>query len=311
MGKLLKKEDLTRFLYKLKQKGDLIAPVKKNIVRFEKIDDIKKIHLDSIPNFSIKNYFTLKNDPIFKFDSQKTSKVESSNDLIIFGVRHCDLNSLLRMDKIFLDPRNPDSFYKTRREKTILIGYNCATPDENCFCESMGLENYHDLFFYEMGDNYYIDVGSEKGLKLVSRLKDYDYNPRGISCNKKLNKKLLLKHFNDPLWGELSKNCLSCGKCTLVCPTCYCFNMLDELKLTLDKGERLKVWDSCQYKDFTEVSGGFIFRDPRMERLRHRIYHKLLYFRQRFSKDMCVGCGKCITICPTKIDFIEGINQLK
>jgi len=311
MGKLLRKEDLNRFLYKLKQRGELIAPVKENSTSFQTIKDIKKIYLDEIPNFSAKKYFLPSKEEILSYEMQKSFQRAKLKERIIFGMRLCDLNAVLRMDSLFLDPKNEDCLYKDKRKNTIMIGYNCKEPGPYCFCDSMALENYHDLFFYDMGEFYYIDVGSERGMKLVSRLKDYDYKPPQIKCEKILNKKLFLKHFKNPIWEKLAKNCLSCGRCNLLCPTCYCFTVDDKSDITLTKGIRTREWDSCQFKDFTKVAGGFVFRDKRTDRLKHRIYHKLLYYRQRFNKDMCVGCGKCIEHCPTKIDFVEAINKIK
>ncbi|MBR9676500.1 4Fe-4S binding protein [Candidatus Woesearchaeota archaeon] len=311
MGKLLKKEDLTRFLYKLRQRGDLIAPVKTNTTRFEKINDIKKISLEDIPQFSPKKFFVPQKETILKYDDNKISHKKIMGEKIIFGIRLCDINALHRMDKVFIEGDNPDTYYKKRRENTILIGYNCEKPLKTCFCESMNLEPVYDLFFYNMGNYYYIEVGSEKGSKLVSRLKDYEYDPVQIRCEKKLNKKLLLRHHQKNVWSKLTKDCVSCGKCNTMCPSCYCFTIRDENDETLRRGERVKEWDSCQYKDFTQVAGGFVFRETRKDRLRHRIYHKLLYFRQKYQKDMCVGCGRCITYCPSKIDFVEAINKLR
>lgn len=309
MGKLLKKEDMTRFLYKLKQKGELIAP-QGDDARLEVITDLKGINLSKIPPFSVKKYFMPNEENLFSYDNNKIFNGEKPISRVLFGIRLCELNALLRMDKLFLDAKNPDTIYKKRRDNSILIGYNCTKPEANCFCESMDLENYYDLFFYEMGDYYYIDIGSEKGHKLVSRLNDYDYTQTKIKCIKKLNKKLTVSQYENNAWDKLVKNCLSCGRCNAVCPTCYCFNVRDKNELS-GIGMRIREWDSCQFKDFTTVAGGFVFRDTRMERLRHRIFHKLLYFRQRFSKDMCVGCGKCITHCPTNIDFVEAINKIK
>src|SRR3989338_6065792 len=131
---------------------------------------------------------------------------------------------------------------------------------------------------------------------------------------KKISEKQIDKladNFDNPLWQEYAKKCLSCGACTLVCPTCPCFRLKDSLDFNCICGARIKEWSTCQTTDFTEVAGGHVFRKDRNSRLKHRIYHKLDYFKKEFNLHMCTGCGRCIAACPTKIDMIEIIKKLK
>ena len=142
-------------------------------------------------------------------------------------------------------------------------------------------------------------------------LEDYDFLMPDIHCEKKLVRKELAQHYEDPAWEQENEKCLSCGKCTSHCTTCLCFDMLDEMQANLKNGKRSKEWDSCQFENFTLVAGGLVFRKERLPRFKHRIYHKLQYFREKFGMDMCTGCGRCIEACPRLIDFTEVINKFK
>ena len=231
---------------------------------------------------------------------------------IIFGMRNCDANALLVLDKLYLEGY-PDEVYKEKRENTILITIPCDEPEENCFCESLNLKDYHDLKFIDIGPSYYIEVGSEKGKTLVHRFKDHKMigEKQEMDSIKSLNKrKDLKKYFDDPLWKKEAERCLSCSMCVNICPTCTCFDIVDDVELNLKEGKRSRQADSCQLKSFTEVAGGHIFREDRAARLRHFVLHKLQYFKDKYDVNLCVGCGRCITICPVGIDLVEIANKL-
>ena len=98
--------------------------------------------------------------------------------------------------------------------------------------------------------------------------------------------------FGARVWDNLNERCLACGNCTNVCPTCYCFNIKDELDLTLARGIRYRVWDSCQLEPFARVAGGINFRKERSARQRHRYYRKFRYPVDRFARFFCTGCGR-------------------
>ena len=311
MGKLLKKEDLNRFLNNLNGKYEIIAPVKKDIVRYEKITNVNEIYLSEKPFFSAKKFFFKPKETLLKFPERRGFR-ERVKPRIIFGMRNCDANALLVLDKLYLEGY-PDEKYKEKRENTIIITVPCDEPEENCFCESLNLKDYYDLKFIDIGPSYYIEVGSEKGNRLVHRFKDHKMigEKREMDSIKSLNKtKDLKKYFDDPLWEKEAERCLSCSMCVNICPTCTCFDMVDDVELNLKDGKRSRVADSCQLKSFTEVAGGHVFREPRAARLKHFVLHKLQYFKDKYDVQMCVGCGRCINICPANIDLVEIANNL-
>ena len=311
MGKLLKKEDLHRFLNNLKGKYELIAPVKTDIVRYEIIKDMNDIYLDEKPFFSAKKFFFAPKEPLLEFPERRRFR-KKIKPRIIFGMRNCDANALLVLDKLYLNGFL-DERYKEKRDNTIIITVPCDEPEENCFCGSSNLEETFDLKFTDLGPTYYIEVGSPKGNRLVHRFKEHKMigEKKDLDFSKVLNKrKDLKKYFEDPLWKKEAERCLSCGQCTNICPTCTCFDIQDEVGLNLKEGKRNRESDSCQLKSFTEVAGGHVFREARAARLRHFVLHKLQYFKDKSDINMCVGCGRCITICPAKIDLVDISNKL-
>ncbi len=200
----------------------------------------------------------------------------------------------------------------SREEKnTVLIAVHCGEPDENCFCSSMKLEKSYDLYFYDTGREYYIDMGSEKGASLVNHLPNKTMKIPDIKSPRELKNKNIAAQHENHIWDKLSEECVSCGRCTMLCPNCLCFDVNDVSKLgCAKKGERGRRWDSCQLKDFTEVAGGYVFRADRAARFKHRVYHKLVYFKDKFGSYMCTGCGRCITHCPNKIDWLKAADLL-
>ena len=118
------------------------------------------------------------------------------------------------------------------------------------------------------------------------------------------------KNRNHPVWDDLGNRCLSCGNCTNVCPTCYCFDVYDEPNLDLKTGKRIRVWDSCQNQPFARVAGGENFREHRRDRKRHRFYRKFSYPVERYSRSFCTGCGRCSRTCMAEINLKDTIKEL-
>ena len=116
---------------------------------------------------------------------------------------------------------------------------------------------------------------------------------------------LMDTYHSDPFWAELGSRCLNCTACASVCPTCMCFDIVDELAFDGKTGERVREWDCCTNPQFATVAGGHNFRPSERERVRHRMYHKLNGFKEKHGSMLCVGCGRCVDACKTGINPIE------
>lgn len=309
MQKILPKKDLPKFINNLIKKYELIAPIKTIPTKFQKISNFKEIYLDRITQVPAKQHFQPENETLLEFKNNKA--IETTGEIkktILFGLRKCDLNAIQILDKVMYDKQ-----YLIKRKNTILIGLFCENPDEFCFCNSMQLENYHDLFLFPKGSNYIIDVQTSKGKALVKNLPDAKYptkipNPKNSKKLKNLN---IEKNYKDKLWEKDADKCLSCSACTVYCPTCNCFDIKDNLNLDLKSGKRIRHQASCQLKSFSKVAGGKSYRDSRISRFKHFVYHKISYYKSQHDRPMCVGCGRCLRVCPTKIDWVKTINKLK
>lgn len=321
----LPKEKLPTFLNFIAKKFELIAPIEKNgLIIFDKVEEIDKIKLDYVnTNYPPKDLFLPDEETLFEF-RKKGKEFEFKTPIerirrVLFGIRPCDLHALFVLDKIFIEELK-DPFYLERRKNTTLIVLNCKEAGENCFCESLGTNKVtegFDLSFTEMDGKYLVEVGSEMGKKLINKL----FKPvrkkhkiPSVSCKRKIDikkiEKEMLKIFWHDRWEDVAERCLSCGACTVVCPTCYCFGVFDEVEFGGKEGKRKRRWSSCMLLEFSRIAGNFVFRKERKERCKQFIFHKLNYFKQKYGKQLCVGCGRCVEICPTNIDFFKEVEGM-
>lgn len=249
---------------------------------------------------------------------------------VILGLHACDINGLALMDNVFLG-RFEDPYYKAHRENTLIIGHSCK-PTETCFCDAWGTDEVHwgfDLFFTDLGEDYFVSVTSVKGAELLDRhVESREVTDQDLSRFQKVNDEfkasfsgeqvetsqlplLLDAKFDDPMWERLGDKCLSCGACSMVCPTCYCFDVKDSMEADQQYGSRVRVWDSCQFKEFSAVAGGQTFRESRASRIKYRYYHKQWGYLSKFERVLCVGCGRCSRACKVGINPREVIRELQ
>jgi sulfhydrogenase subunit beta (sulfur reductase) len=182
----------------------------------------------------------------------------------------------------------------------------------------------------DRGPHYIFDVKTEAGQKLIEYAKDL-FTPGNNEPQKEINTALseLKAQLHNPIsdfeklpehldasyecemWTRLGKRCFGCGSCTMVCPTCFCFDVHDEVDLNLANGARVRTWDSCQLVDFALVAGGHNFRPTIASRVRFRIYHKFRIEPDQINQIGCVGCGRCTRTCPADIDMVELLTDLQ
>jgi sulfhydrogenase subunit beta (sulfur reductase) len=330
MGYLLPKSQLLEFLGLMMNGSSFVAPVKRKkdkVVVFEQLDgkeDLARLDFTTNPQFTAKKYFMPAYEELFDYDitNQKiTDHKLNFKQHILFGLRLCDLNAVKIQDELFINKQFTDDQYKAARDSIFLIGWYCNKPPSKwCFCESMELSNYYDLMMRDLPNDkkhIYIDVGTPKGELLMRKakklkLKEHTESIPKIKTPKKLNTKDIRKHFDHPDWEKVAnEKCLSCQRCTTMCPTCMCFDIYDKTNADLKTGTRERTWDSCHSKQFSRVAGDHYFRPDRVSRFKHRIYHKVVYYPEVFGTPMCTGCGRCIEHCPTQIDFVDVINKIE
>lgn len=330
----MKKENLSTFLDSAKEWGELWAPTKRDgRVTYAKVDDLSQMNLKAtrtiIPpkKFLYPPRFTM-------FDYDQDGYVDRLGDVsrkVLFGIHPCDMHGILIMDKLFLETYK-DPYYAERREKTLIIGHSCV-PDDKCMCFATNTEfiaEGFDLFFTDMKMFYLVWVGSTKGHDLVRKRPDLfsmDIDRNDILSYTEYRKwhasqftsdidligmpDIFELGYNSQIWDQLAEKCLSCGQCTMVCPTCNCYNVEDKVDLGAVAGTRERFWDSCMFREYSLVAGGYNFRDKRADRLRLWYTHKLQAYIGEFGKPSCVGCGRCVATCPVDINVVTVSTALK
>ncbi len=338
--KTINKKELKLFVDKLiKDETFEVIGVKSKGERFsfDVLDSSDELHLDyDITILPPKKYFLPQYEKLMGFNLQESFDVEDnlvSQKRIIIGMHPYDIIALEQMDKVYLDTQE-DDFYKKRRENTLIIGVDIQNVSKRSFAASMNTnttDSGFDLLLTLIGDKYAVTIGSKKGEKLLDKyaktnnaqesdIKKIKQTRDQISKKykkeikiKEVDKwaKLLSANYENSIWDKKSGKCMECGSCTMVCPTCYCYDVQDNVSLNLEEGERIRTWDGCLLHDFTAVAGGEVFRDDISERYRHRFYRKGNYLPARYGFIACVGCGRCAIAClPDIADPCDLINDL-
>ena len=250
------------------------------------------------------------------------------------GVRPCELAAIRVQDKVFSAGEYTDGSYTQNREGAFIVVVNCVEAGGTCFCVSMGTgpgatEGY-DIALTEVldGQSHYfvVDAGTPRGTDVLTGLPQREADRReveradqgiataarnmGRTMETEGIKDLLYRNFEHQEWNDVSKRCLACTNCTLVCPTCFCSSVEDLTSLEGDRAERWRRWDSCFTMDFARVAGGNT-RPGLPARYRQWLTHKLGYWIDQFGTSGCVGCGRCITWCPVGIDITAEVEAIR
>ncbi len=337
LPKIIRKDDLRPFVESLMAENTVVAPVPKaNKFAFAEVASFDEIALGyNTSLISPRKYFFPQIETVLSFKLGKEPSAEAvveSSPRILFGVHPCDVVATWLLDVVFSDaPGDPN--YLDKRRKAVIIGLNCQKPcDSYCYCRDMKTYNAtegFDLMLTDLGDKYFVEVGSPRGESLLVEGADFsgataadlkalqDWQDvkeknfvKRIPYDTKFFPEILGQSDNSLVWDAIGRRCFSCGACNTTCPTCYCFNIKDEVASDLASGSRKRIWDSCQLAEFTEVAGGEVFRKERAARLRHRFNRKAKWLLERFGKLGCVGCGRCDRNCLAKINSVEVYTQL-
>lgn len=327
---VLKTKSLDSFFSALKNTGTVYAPVRvsSKSFSFKEVERIEEIAWEAIRTIlPPKKFFFTRQETLMRFNSEGFEEVEPELEpFVLFGVHPCDLAGLGILDQIYEDaPADPH--YMKRREKALIVGLSCM-PDKHCFCKAMGTDTPdrgYDIFLTKIEEGFFIQIKTARGGAFVESHPDLfgetqdrhksDYNDfwdkRDAAFTAEFDgsnlKSTMDLEWDNKIWEELGNRCLSCGNCTPVCPTCYCFDVYDLPSLHDGDGERVREWDSCQFVGFAKVAGPHNFRPGPVDRLKFWYRHKLHGFDDAAEIPTCVGCGRCTESCPSGIDDIVNV----
>ena len=335
---ILKKDELGSFIKKLSKKMKVVAPIARGAgnFAFQEVSAASEIALEYIPTIlPPKKYFMPQREKMLDFDisgAEPVSKaVLETEEMAVFGVHTCDLAGIQCLNMVFSE-RPRDYNYLLRKGRIFLIGLECNDYcDENASC---ALVNSHmpsggyDLFFTDLGGLFIIHVNTQKAEEIVEEMGLAKAGPSDLTALEKVREhkrsafrneigvdsrklpEMIEKGTKSKVWESVGDRCVSCGNCTNVCPTCYCFDMADTVNLDLKTGHRERTWDSCQFETFAKVAGGENFREERSDRQRHRYSRKFKFPLDKFYRFFCTGCGRCTRTCMAGISLKETLKTL-
>jgi ferredoxin len=296
-----------------------------------------------LPFYSFKRFFVPEREPLFAYHGHylKTDAVSSKKKAIL-GINLLDLKSILLYDQVF----EKDPYYQTRRRNMLIVGHSII-PDlpqnifEQTFEEDILEHLNFDIFLAELSSNsrppkkrtkkikaveeepeqeFAVFTGSPLGQKIMT---DFGYNEyiniqfsgpvregKPDERMQKIKDRLENKH-NQKIWDELGARCIECGKCTVACPTCFCFRIDDQAELGSNQGVRSRCWDSCFYQEFSEVALGHKFLSDTAKRIHFWYFHKFARIPEEFNFMGCVGCHRCAVVCPVGIDIVEVLKDIE
>jgi formate hydrogenlyase subunit 6/NADH:ubiquinone oxidoreductase subunit I len=304
-----------RFVKKLRDSWTVVAPVMAadGVCRLQETNEVAGLSCSCLPLLPLKKILLPPSEPLWSLAGRSYQPLPAPPfpiGIALIDVAPCDLYALAYLDQAFAE----DPFYQERRQRLLLIGRECS-PSSYCHCPPHAAPPSFDLFF--AGDDVW--SGSALGKKVLQEFAGAML-PRS-------NETLPLKYWagqvelpidlaarflqsaDDPLWAEVARRCLSCGACSAACPTCACYDVVDEASLSGEL-KRQRVWDNCFFRDHGLVAGGHNFRPDRTARLRFRFEHKYLGFGEQRGIISCVGCGRCQRVCPVEINLAHVLEKL-
>ncbi|MBM3709526.1 MAG: 4Fe-4S ferredoxin [Actinobacteria bacterium] len=348
--KIIKKNDVLKFLDSLQKEYEVFMPVERNgDIQFSKFSSEKDFpwnyrntkispkeiffpQSETLFSFKAEESALSSGSMIFKPEDEPEDSISENKNYLIFGIRPCDTLAFSLLDKLFGGDDFQDTYYMEKRSKATVISLACNKPQVTCFCTSLkgrpDNEEGADIILFDIGENILVRPITKKGEKFIESLSSWFEDAKEADIKKKNEimvqsfqkirstadiqniKEKLDKAFDISFWNEIHQKCLGCGICTYLCPTCYCFNITDEIERTAGSstssgGKRIRCWDSCMFSLFTMHASGHNPRPSYKERMRQRIMHKFNYCPENFKEIFCIGCGRCVRNCPVNLDLRE------
>ena len=335
-NKKINKKDIGKLLSQWSQQFTVFVPsIENGVAAMSKWDGKDTGFLDWYRNTVIppKASFLPPMEEMFSFQKdRKGYHIElpppNEHKQLIFGIRPCDAKALAILDMTFKDLYQ-DPYYLPKRNSTVLVGLGCTNPYDSCFCTSLGISPAEstdvDLMLTDIGDQFLVEEVTDKGKELIAKTsglkeatktdeakakeaKEAAHNKVTRKINTEgIEDKLLACFDDEDYWEKIAAKCISCGICTFLCPTCYCFDINDEL--FKQQGTRFRSWDSCAFPVYTKMP----MENPRLEkwrRVRQKVCHKFEFHPMSFGVIACVGCGRCIRLCPVNWDITQTLESV-
>jgi ferredoxin len=337
---MLSKINLDAFVLDLIHAGArVIAPIRRKDqgrerVAYELVQGPEEILLTGPQAVgSLKDIVFPPTETLFKWRQVKSSiKIEENpavfKETVVIGARPCDAAALEIVDRVMgWDYR--DEFWFGRRQATTVLVTACSQCDDSCFCTAVGLSPTStrgaDWFLTPVEGGVEVEVLTQKGEELFKNHNAHFTETKGsaktqtsalessvrvnLSLQPEKIRQWLERHFDDPLWKRIALRCHGCGACAFVCPTCHCFDIVDEPE-GIDCGSRRRNWDACQPALFTLHGSGHNPRKDQTARFRQRIMHKFNIYPARFGEVLCTGCGRCVRVCAAGMDLVSILEEI-
>ena len=315
-----------KLIQNIRQDYQIFAPVKDDKEFFvSKISDLKQIDYSGrLPLNSWKHLFLPPGEELLEF-SKKFRRPDSVYPRrCAWNMSFPDLKALGLLDVVFAD----DPYYQDRRRNILVCGLAVGEPDVENYAEHVkfsrrlaedSLEHVTFDIFLEKTKKGTFDffAGSVLGREVLSRNKIKNFTnvqfagyipEQGPDADMLSKQSLIKKSMKHRLWDELAEICLACGKCSLVCPTCFCFDTEDQAQEKTVSRQR--VWGSCFYPEFTRLAGGTDYTATVKQKLQFWYEHKFVRIPAEYAMPGCVSCGRCAKVCPVGIDIAKNFVRL-
>jgi ferredoxin len=326
----------------LATRNEVVGPVLKalrpdgsEVFSFEHVREFSSLRLDyTMTRLPAKRFFLpfTENLATYRIEDARWEKhvdFHMERPLALFGLHTCDINALNKLDKVLMEGEYPMPFYIAKRGNMFIVGTDCM-PEPTCFCRSMGADSAiegFDMLLTDLGDRYFAEILSATAFNLLKEIECREPDERDhIDYRHRVDEriaaftatvdttdltKILDMEFQSTVWKQWGEKCFSCGACAMVCPTCYCYGVEENVSLDMKSARKTKCLHSCNLVDFATVAGGHNFRPGRDTRLKYRYYHKHRGFVEAYEQPLCVGCGRCGIACLGGITVPEVIASVR